>query len=329
MKGLCQRFASITKSTIVCLEKCQVAAMTVLTLLSSIFGFDVRKAVLDKHHKDLGELKSISELFGYLSLYWNYLEFKPFSALLEELALKESAFAGVRNEVAEYVKDVEKFRQDTPLALFCQAVPYIYMERDPPPGLQTLVTEHQWSETATLRDVEGFKEGFLGVFGLPECAMMMDGVRRGSFKVTWFVLLPAAVVQQLKGSKGRIGSSSVKIDRKYIYTVEHITEEAFFLHSIPMEIDIRILQNRLKECGILDETSFHVMQSIRWRGIDTLFPDEMHYLMYILGKNDNGLQILYHCLKETQHRFPEHRMIVQRLESKGERNLVQHIFTKK
>ena len=44
--------------------------------------------------------------------------------------------------MAEYVKDVEKFREDTPLVLFCQAVPY--MERDPPPGLKTLVTGHQW-----------------------------------------------------------------------------------------------------------------------------------------------------------------------------------------
>ena len=221
MKGLRQRFASIRKSTIVCLEKCQVAAMTVLTLLSSIFGFDVRKAVLYKHQKDLDEVESNSELFGYLNLYWNYFAFKPFSLLLQEHALKESAFAGVRNEMAEYVKDVEKFRQDTSLVLFCQAVPY--MERDPPPGLKTLVTEHQWPETVTLGDVEGFKESFLDVFGLPECAMMMDGIRRGSFKVTWFALLPAAVVQQLKGSKGRIKLFreskvfSVAIDGEYLY----------------------------------------------------------------------------------------------------------------
>ena len=226
MKGLRQRFGSIRKSTIVCLEKCQVAAMTVVTVLSSIFGFDVRKAVLDKHQKDLGELKRKSELFGYLNIYWNYLAFKPFSVLIRKLALKESMFTKVREEMAEYVKDVEKFRQDTPLVLFCQAVPY--MERQPPPGLQTLVTEHQWTETATLDDVEGFKESFLGMFGLPECAMMMDGVRRGSFKVTWFVLLPAAVVQQLKGSKGRtlfkdFKVTSVKIDGECIYSVEEVS----------------------------------------------------------------------------------------------------------
>ena len=158
MKGLRQRFASIRKSMIVCLEKCQVVAMTVVTVLSSIFGFDVRKAVLDKHHKDLGKVERKSELFGYLNLYWNYLEYKPFSVLIRKLYLKQSAFAGVRNEMAEYVEDVEKFREGTPLALFCQAVPY--MERQPPPGLKTLVTEHQWPETATLGDVEGFKESF-------------------------------------------------------------------------------------------------------------------------------------------------------------------------
>ena len=52
--------------------------------------------------------------------------------------------------------------------------------------------------------------------------------------------------------------------------------------------------------------------------------DQMHYLMYILGKRENGLQILFRCLKETQHRFPEHWMIGHYLGSKGERNLVQH-----
>ena len=75
--------------------------------------------------------------------------------------------------------------------------------------------------------------------------------------------------------------------------------------------------------SVLSETSFHIMEGLlmqyrRW----IRFPDQMHYLMYILGKRENGLQILYHCLKETQHRFPEHRRIVQDLESKGGRNLI-------
>ena len=99
----------------------------------------------------------------------------------------------------------------------------------------------------------------------------------------------------------------------------HITEEAFFRGNIllPGEIVIGILQEPLKEYGILDETSFHVLQSVGQYKRVLFYLDQMHYLMYILGKRENGLQTLYYCLKKTQHRFPEHRMIVQELESEG------------
>ena len=78
-----------------------------------------------------------------------------------------------------------------------------------------------------------------------------------------------------------------------------------------------ILQEPLIDYGILDETSFHIMRSIGGYRRGLFFLDRMHYLMYILGKRENGLQILYRCLKETQHRFPEHSMTVQQLESEG------------
>ena len=77
---------------------------------------------------------------------------------------------------------------------------------------------------------------------------------------------------------------------------------------------MRYLEEPLKIYGILDETSFHVLRSI---GGYRFYLNRMHYLMYVLGKNDNGLQILYYCLKKTQQRFHEHRMIVQDLESEG------------
>ena len=95
----------------------------------------------------------------------------------------------------------------------------------------------------------------------------------------------------------------------------HITEEAFFRGDIllPGYIKMRYLEEPLKKYGILDETSFHVLRSVRERRR----LDRMHYLMYILGKRENGLQILYYCLKETQHRFLRHRRIVQQLESEG------------
>ena len=94
----------------------------------------------------------------------------------------------------------------------------------------------------------------------------------------------------------------------------HITEEAFFRHKVllPGEIKMRILHEPLKGYGILDET-FYVVRRIRKYSRGLFYLDKMHYLMYILGKRENGLQILYRCLKETQHRYPEHRRIVQDL----------------
>ena len=86
-----------------------------------------------------------------------------------------------------------------------------------------------------------------------------------------------------------------------------------------MEIDTRILQKPLVQYSVLSEASFH-MQGLRMQYRRN--PDQIHYLMYILGKKENGLQILYHCLKETQHGFHRHRRIVQHLESKGGCNLI-------
>ena len=108
----------------------------------------------------------------------------------------------------------------------------------------------------------------------------------------------------------------------------HITEEAFFFRGMPIYTSYTSkLKDNLMQYGVLDEISFPLLRGLKaWQTIPLV--DQMHYLMYILGKKENGLQILYRCLKKTQHRFPAHRRIVQQLESKGERNLVQHIFTK-
>ena len=86
-----------------------------------------------------------------------------------------------------------------------------------------------------------------------------------------------------------------------------------------MEIDMRILQKSLVQYSVLSKISFHIMQGLRMQSRRSIIRllDQMHYLMYVVGKRENGLQILYRCLKETQHRFPEHRMIVQQLERNG------------
>ena len=67
--------------------------------------------------------------------------------------------------------------------------------------------------------------------------------------------------------------------------------------------------------GVLDEASLTVMHGLsheRWP-----FVDAMHYLMYRLGKKENGLQIFYHSLREIQYTHPSCRRIVRVLETEG------------
>ena len=45
--------------------------------------------------------------------------------------------------------------------------------------------------------------------------------------------------------------------------------------------------------------------------------DAMHYVMYRLGKKENGLQIFYHCLRKIQYKDPSFRRIVRELEIEG------------
>ena len=80
-------------------------------------------------------------------------------------------------------------------------------------------------------------------------------------------------------------------------------------------IDIGVLEEPLMKHGVLDEASLHVMYGLRhgrWP-----FMDVMDYVMYRLGKKENGLQILYHCLREIQYTHPLWRMVVEELKREG------------
>ena len=195
--------------------------VTVVSLVTTILGFNVRAAVQGGHNKDLHECGDHWELFGYLNLYWNYLSFNLLKELLDEHALKGCSHA--KNEIVVYMEEVERFRQGTTLLLYCHVVLHTGFA---PPGFQRMLTEHEFTETATLQSLEDFRKRFLETFSLPDCAMMLDGVKMGSVKVTWFAHLQATVIQQLKGRQGRIKTfrdfkvMSVKIDNKSIFPVQ-------------------------------------------------------------------------------------------------------------
>ena len=96
----------------------------------------------------------------------------------------------------------------------------------------------------------------------------------------------------------------------------HITEEIFFSRCTQhIVIDIGVLEEPLMKHGVLDEASLRVLYGLRhgrWP-----FMDVMDYVMYRLGKKENGLQIHYHCLREIQYTHPLWRMVVEELEREG------------
>ena len=92
-----------------------------------------------------------------------------------------------------------------------------------------------------------------------------------------------------------------------------ITEEVFFSEMLPIwSVNVEVLVPELKKRGILLDDSI----------MSSLDPpmgriDELHYVMYRLGKKENGLQIFYRCLRETQDECPEHGWVADRIERKG------------
>ena len=77
-------------------------------------------------------------------------------------------------------------------------------------------------------------------------------------------------------------------------------------------IYVEVLVPELKKRGILLDES--IMSSLKLHR-DRI--DEFHYVMYRLGKKENGLQIFYRCLRETQDECPGHRRVANRIKSEG------------
>ena len=76
---------------------------------------------------------------------------------------------------------------------------------------------------------------------------------------------------------------------------------------------VEVLVPELKKHGLLLDES--IMSPLLDTGMGLV--DELHYVMYRLGKKENGLQIFYRCLRETQDECPDHRLVADRIKRKG------------
>ena len=201
------RFDTMKLSTIKCLEKIQVSVMTVVYILSSLRAVYMaeHKAFLNQKAQKMNRCKTHWELFGQLNLYWNYLSYQLLDHLIKEVSLKyqyltdveeatvKQCLIDVKRQMILYKRDVKRFRECTPLKLFCEAE---NVNKDPPPGFRKMALKFNWPITTTLEDVEIFRQRYVRHYNLRDCALILNNIIPGSFIVTWFV--PLSVIELLK-----------------------------------------------------------------------------------------------------------------------------------
>ena len=149
---------------------------------------DEHKVFLKSNIADLYHAADHSVLFGTLSFYWNYLSYQLLDYLIVKFSLEE-----VKGQMETYRHDLQQFRRQIPLKLFCQSQKRRRV--DPPPGFRKVVVEHHWPDIVTLEVVESFRQEFACHYSLRECAMMLVYLEIGSFLITWFV--PESIVKLL------------------------------------------------------------------------------------------------------------------------------------
>ena len=186
-----KRFNELKKAAREGLMKKKISVGQVVDSLTSMPADDI-----DEHRQFLKENMSylylsvdIPELVGKLSiLQWDYLSYQLLEYLIKEFGLE------VEREMEVYKLDLQKFRQKTPLALFCES--QTRRRKKPPEGFEEMVAEFDWPHEVTLEVVEQFRQEFAYHYKLRDCAMILSKLFFGSFIVTWFV--PELIVKKLR-----------------------------------------------------------------------------------------------------------------------------------
>ena len=187
IKKFQKRFNDLKKATRVCLAERRISVKLIVNSLALMLADEneEHRLFLRDHLTDLYQSPDPSELFGKLSfLHWDYLSYQLLDYLIKEFELK------VDKAMETYKDDLRRFREKTPLALFCQTQKR--RRRKPSEEFQEVVAEFDWPHNATLDDVEQFRQEYSNHYCLRECTMMLAEVCPGSFIVTWFI--PQSVV---------------------------------------------------------------------------------------------------------------------------------------
>ena len=260
------KFNAMKMATIQCLERFRISVMCIVYTLTSLRadGMGEHKIFLERYRSTLNQSQNHWELFGSLNLYyWNYLAYHLLDHLIVELSRNhqyltnaegktmeqsltdaeirtmEQLFTDVIGKMEQYKTDLKCFRVRTPLWLFCEAQEDEI--DDPPPTFRKIVVKHNWSDstsTATLEDVEIFRQRYVRHYNLRDCAMMLNSIRPGTFTVTWFV--PSSVVEVLKKERPikvikEFDVIRMEVARSCVYEAPVIRHVSSQNHSYPVD----------------------------------------------------------------------------------------------
>ena len=147
---------------------------------------------VEKVKTELKKAESIEDIFLILDDYWDYLNY----SLLEHIVDRHVSSDEVKKEMTEYAKEISSFRMKTRLNIF-----YHVHKRIPKVDekFRSVVTKQavSWS-TATLEDVEKFRNDLCSELSLQTFSLQLAVVARGCVEITW--LVPPSLVAYVKES---------------------------------------------------------------------------------------------------------------------------------
>ena len=151
-----------------------------LTSLKALRGEKDIVMFLKSIMNELCSCTSIEAMFCHLNLYWGYLNFHLLDHIIKQFHLSE-----LQKEMNEYKEELEEFKNQTPLEVFGM----VQNVDDPviPDGFVKLVSRHQFSKLATLKEVENVRLALKKEYSLEDCALMLYKVLYGSIIIVWLV----------------------------------------------------------------------------------------------------------------------------------------------
>ena len=134
-----------------------------------------------EQHKALftSDTDDLQKIFFEVNRYSGYLNYTLIEYLIEEFGTAE-----LKTRMNKYASDVQKFRQNTSLAVFSKAKGPM---SEIPEGFKELVTTHDFRPDATLEDVETVRLRLAPKYNLHYFALWLYSVQTGSIVLTWLV----------------------------------------------------------------------------------------------------------------------------------------------